>query len=83
MVQCGLAMLRLALPVTPRLLINLYIAINLLPQTTASVVRASKHTIRKIFVACITELYISSLKITCVCLIIVVFHFLFYKGSKN
>jgi len=67
MVQCGLAMLRIALPVTSRLLINLYTAINLLPQTTASVDRTSKHTIRKIFVACVTELYITSLKIKCVC----------------
>lgn len=67
MVHCGLAMLRVALPVTSRLLINLYTAINLLPQTTISVDRASKHSIRKIFVACITELYVTSLKIKCVC----------------
>jgi len=50
MVQCGWDMLRIALPVTSRLLINLYTAINLLPQTTTSVDRASKHKIRKIFV---------------------------------
>jgi hypothetical protein len=83
MVQCGWAMLRIAVPVTSGLFINLYTAINLLPQTTASVDRASKHKIRKISVACITELYITSLKSKCVFLIIVVFHFLFYKGSKK